>query len=232
MSPPPLLPYLSYHTHTQRTHASTHTHMHARTHAHTHTHICFTALWTLSGITQVSGTRKVKPIGILLKQEIVSGSGISWATCKSAPHPKQITMPAPHHSVFTGWMPFLPPNQQRQSIEGNWAITIWLNKECEYFNALRWSFFWRSWSSRSSKIKLDWSIMAERAVGWCRAWSDWISSTWNCQWWLSDNHKHNYTCSFAITTLCLKKTSKLWNGIARNYKDRLWRHLAEMFKIL
>jgi len=25
---------------------------------------------------------------------------------------------APHHSVFTGRMPFLPPNQQRQSIEG------------------------------------------------------------------------------------------------------------------
>jgi len=27
-------------------------------------------------------------------------------------------MPAPHHSVFTGHMPFLPPNQQRQSTEG------------------------------------------------------------------------------------------------------------------
>jgi len=26
-------------------------------------------------------------------------------------------MPVPHHSVFTGWMPFLPPNQQRQSTE-------------------------------------------------------------------------------------------------------------------
>jgi len=26
-------------------------------------------------------------------------------------------MPASHHSVFTGWMPFLPPNQQRQSTE-------------------------------------------------------------------------------------------------------------------
>ena len=25
----------------------------------------------------------------------------------------------PHHSVFTGRMPFLPPNQQRQSTEGN-----------------------------------------------------------------------------------------------------------------
>jgi len=26
-------------------------------------------------------------------------------------------MPTPHHSVFTGWMPFLQPNQQRQSME-------------------------------------------------------------------------------------------------------------------
>jgi len=25
----------------------------------------------------------------------------------------------PHHSVFKGRMPFLPPNQQRQSTEGN-----------------------------------------------------------------------------------------------------------------
>jgi len=55
----------------------------------------------------------------LLEQETVSGSGISWAICKSAPQPRQTTMPAPHHSVFTGWMPFLSPNQQRQGTEGN-----------------------------------------------------------------------------------------------------------------
>ena len=36
----------------------------------------------------------------LLEQEIVSGSGISWAVCKSAPCSRQITMPAPHHLVF------------------------------------------------------------------------------------------------------------------------------------
>jgi len=30
----------------------------------------------------------------------VSDSGISWATCKSAPHSRQITLPAPHHSVY------------------------------------------------------------------------------------------------------------------------------------
>jgi len=60
----------------------------------------------------------VKPIWILLEQETVSGSGISWAICKSAPRSRQITTPVPHHSVFTGQMPFLPPNQQRQSTEG------------------------------------------------------------------------------------------------------------------
>ena len=37
---------------------------------------------------------------IILNQETVSGSGISWAVCKTAPRSRQITMPAPHHSVF------------------------------------------------------------------------------------------------------------------------------------
>jgi len=36
----------------------------------------------------------------LLEQEIVSGSGISWAICKSPPWPRHITMPASHHSSF------------------------------------------------------------------------------------------------------------------------------------
>ena len=48
----------------------------------------------------------------------LSGGGISWAIlCKSTPPSRQITMPAPHLSVFTGRMPFLPPNQRRQSTE-------------------------------------------------------------------------------------------------------------------
>ena len=35
----------------------------------------------------------------------MSGSGISWAVCKSAPRSRQITTPVPHHSVFlqAGW---------------------------------------------------------------------------------------------------------------------------------
>ena len=67
------------------------------THTHTHTHP-FNG--PLSGTTQVTSTRKVEPIWILLKQETVSGSGISWAVCKSAPRSRQITTPASHHSVF------------------------------------------------------------------------------------------------------------------------------------
>ena len=82
---------------------------------HTHTHTCLTAL--CPGLPGWAGNRKVKLIWILLKQETVSGSGISWAICKSAPRSRQITMPVPHCSVFTGQMPFLPPNQQRQSTE-------------------------------------------------------------------------------------------------------------------
>jgi len=48
----------------------------------------------------------------------VSGSGTSWAIRKSASRSRQITTPAPYHSVFTGRMPFLLPNQQRRCTEG------------------------------------------------------------------------------------------------------------------
>ena len=65
---------------------------------HTHTHTYLTAL--CQELPRWASTRKVKLIWILLKRETVSGSGISWAICKSAPRSRQITMPAPHHSVF------------------------------------------------------------------------------------------------------------------------------------
>ena len=64
---------------------------------HTHTHP-FNG--PSSGATWVSRYQKGRTIWILRKQETVSGSGVSWAICKSAPRSRQITMPAPHHSVF------------------------------------------------------------------------------------------------------------------------------------
>ena len=92
----------------------------------THTHL--TAL--CQGLPGWAGTRKVKPIWILLKQETVSGSGISWAICKSAPHSRPITMPAPTTQFFTGQMPFLPPNQERQSTEGKHTTTVVIGQIC------------------------------------------------------------------------------------------------------
>jgi len=77
-----------------------------------------------------AGTRKVKPIWILLKQETVSGSGISWDIRKSAPRSRQITMPAPHSPVFTGRMPFLPPNQQCQSTENKFQSKLRHKASC------------------------------------------------------------------------------------------------------
>jgi len=101
---------------------TTHTHpfngpMSGTTRVSWYTHRRLTTLCL--GLPGWAGTRKVKPIWILLKQETVRGSGIGWAICKSAPRSRQTTTPAPHPSVFTGQMPFLPPNQQRQSTEGN-----------------------------------------------------------------------------------------------------------------
>jgi len=48
---------------------------------------------------------------------MMGDSGISWTICKSFAHRscRQTTTPVPHHSVFTGRMPFLAPSQQRQS---------------------------------------------------------------------------------------------------------------------
>jgi len=59
------------------------------------------------------------------------GSGISWTICKqSAPRSRQITTPTRHHSIFTGWMLFLMPNQQSQSTEG----TFILQKDRKYIH--------------------------------------------------------------------------------------------------
>jgi len=51
---------------------------------HTHTHTRLTAVFP--GLPGWADTRKVKPIWILLLQETMSGSGISWAICPSC-HP-------------------------------------------------------------------------------------------------------------------------------------------------
>jgi len=153
---------------------------------HTHTHTTVLLLfWNLSGTTRVSRyqkgkTRKVKTNLDLLEQEIVSGSGICWAICKSAPHPRR---PRQHPTTqfFTGWMPFLPPNQQRQSTEGdNWyhsVYIVWwnLNYYCFYYYYYHFTapglcpgvFGWAS----TRKVKPIWITVARDCEGKSISWA-------------------------------------------------------------
>ena len=66
----------------------------ALTHTHTHTHSFYSSV---DFVRDYPCEPVPEPLSILLKQETVSGSGISWAICKSAARPRQITMPTSHH---------------------------------------------------------------------------------------------------------------------------------------
>ena len=77
-----------------------------------------------SGTTQVS--RYQTKIWILLKQETVSGSGISWVICKSAPRSRHVTTPAPHDSV--SYRPGALPAAQPTASKHWWQYS--LNMKC------------------------------------------------------------------------------------------------------
>jgi len=59
-----------------------------------------TCLIAIFGGLWCASTKKDKSYLDLVEQEIASCSGIRWDICKSTPRPRQVTMPAPHHSVF------------------------------------------------------------------------------------------------------------------------------------
>ena len=123
---------------------------------------------------------------------VVSGSGISWAICKSAPSSRQITMPAPQCSVFfTGRMPFLPPNQQCQTT----LKALVSNKNCK--NVISTLLF----SLRNAANKLV--VHATNAGDGCSL----IGTASNCSRW-AGGRQPTGTCS-------------LWTGgesVRRNFE--------------
>jgi len=128
--------------------------------------------WILSRTTQMSRHQKGKTNLDSLEQEKVSGSGISWAICKSAHWPRYITMPASHHSVFTGHMPFLPPNQQRQSTEGNSPTTSgrgnkYIYKEWHWLALLIWQ------QERHKSVLIFLQIPSSSGT-WLWKWHAWV----------------------------------------------------------
>jgi len=94
----------------------------------THTHTSLMALFP--GLPGWAGTRKVKPVWILLKQETVSGSGISWAICTSAPR----RQPCQQHTTQFFYRPDALPATQ-QTVSKHWRDILTTNVS-EYVNSV------------------------------------------------------------------------------------------------
>ena len=72
---------------------------------------CLTALFP--GLPGWAGTKKAKPIWILLKQETMSGSDISWAICRpdALPAAQQTAskhLPKPTRNIKPGTTAYMP----------------------------------------------------------------------------------------------------------------------------
>ena len=97
-----------------------HTHMHARTHTHTHTHTHTRPFKvSMSGTTRVSLYQKGKTRSGFYwnkRQWVAVASAGAYASLHLAPDRQSRQNPTTQ--FFTDRMPFLPPNQQRQSTEG------------------------------------------------------------------------------------------------------------------
>ena len=140
------------------------------------------------GLPGWASTRKVKPIWILLKQETVSGSRISWAICKSAPHSRQITMPAPHHSVFLqAGCPSCRPTNSVKSLKAHSTV---------YYDLLtdQWEHKWN----------LPHPFLQVSTPSLLVSWSDHDSATNDNTQHLSINHTsvvHNVSATNAVWML-------------------------------
>ena len=119
----------------------------------------------LPGTTRVSRYQKVKPIWILLKQETVSGSGISWATCKSVHSSRQTTTPAPHHSVFLqAWCPSCHPTNSIKALKATIA------NYCYYTDSGRADSRERRVRRRPSRSTVATSTRGRASIRWRRRW--------------------------------------------------------------
>ena len=112
--------------------------------SHSHTHP-FNG--PLSGTTRVSRYQKGKT-----NLDFTGARDSEWqwhqlGMCKFAPRSRQITTPAPHHTVFTGRMPFLPPNQQRQSTEGTFFTLTLMQISGQKANTTKF-MFWHNFMAR------------------------------------------------------------------------------------
>ena len=179
---------------------------------HTHTHTRLTAL--CPGLPGWAGTRKVKPIWILLKQETVSGSSISWAVCKSAPRSRQITTPAPHHSVF--YRPDALPAAQPTASK-HWRHTVVnkkisaaqqiLNKSKEWSVSISWQYLRQS----TFQQRRPWLVYHTERPPVSTTWCSWGSSSHGsiCDSWYDTIHTY---IQIYIAPKIMRTNLSRWTG--------------------
>ena len=113
-----------------------------------------------------------------MKHETVRGIGISWAICKFAPRSRQITTPAPHHSVF--YRPDSLPAAQPTASK-NWRQTMCTTNMMKFGSwflpsVLLPSVLWRCWLGDRKGIqpvKNSGGVLA-----WLSVWSEVQTCTW------------------------------------------------------
>ena len=174
-----------------------------------HTYTRLTALFP--GLPRWADTRKVKPMWILLKQKTVSGSGISWAICKSAPLSRQIITSEPNCSVF--YRPdALPATQPTMSKHWRQRVlpTIWRRNSVEKTVSL----------SRYVERTELWEGSGRRRRSWPIITLYWHHVTLVC--WLGVRQFRQLNCF-----LCLYRLVRLCADLRLDRKHRLtpsWRH--------
>jgi len=116
--------------------------------------------------TRVSRYQKNKTNLDLVEQKIVNGTGISWAICKSAPWPRQMTMPAPHHSVF-----YRP---DALSATQPTASKHWTDILCQWTEAI-FSWVWQAqvFKSTSLRVQLKCVLRCQYYIA-CQCYSVWL----------------------------------------------------------
>ena len=62
----------------------------------------------------------------------MSGSGISWAICKSAPRSRQITMSPPHHSFSQAGCPSCCPTNSVKALKAQQLTSSWQGMEWQW----------------------------------------------------------------------------------------------------
>ena len=134
------------------------------------------------GLPGWAGTRKVKPIRILLKQETVSGSGISWAVCKSALCSRQKTMPAAHHSDF--YRPDALPATQ-PTVSMHWRqMALYKSVYYNYYYYLLQStvqfLIWRSTGRATTSIICRYALLLVLLLFECSGLIVCLRNPWKC----------------------------------------------------